>query len=64
MEVNEILVEIIKAMIWAMIGSFPIMVGVAVHMWADIRSLKKAMNAAFKKIRSLEGDKEICGRDE
>lgn len=31
-----------------------LMIPAVLLMWADVRSLKKAMNAAFEKIRGLE----------
>lgn len=61
---NEYLAEILKALIWMIVGAIPIAFGLAIHIWADLRSVRKGLNAAFKKIRALEGEKEICSRDE
>lgn len=64
---NDLASEIIKALIWSLaagvIGTVPILFGLAVHMWADIRSVKKSLNAAFKKIRAIEGEEDVCSRE-
>lgn len=54
---NELAMEAAKALIWVTIGTIPGFIGALVIMWSDIRSLKKAANAAFKAIRELKGEK-------
>lgn len=61
---NEFMSEAAKAVIWMLVGLFPVLFGIFVNMFIDIRSLKKAMNAAFKKLRELEGEKCPSGRKE
>ena len=50
--------EIIRAILTTFFGIMGTLmsavIGVSIIVWADVRSLKKAANAAFDKIRALE----------
>ncbi len=50
--------ELIKSLFSIIAGSLAVMIPASIAalvlMWADVRSLKKAMNSAFNKIRDLE----------
>lgn len=50
--------EIIRAILTTFFGIMGTLmtaaIGAVIVMWSDVRSLKKAMNSAFNKIRDLE----------
>jgi hypothetical protein len=52
---KDLAIEALKAVIYMVVGATPVIVGVAISTWAQVKSLKRSMNAAHAKIRDLEG---------